>query len=118
MPFRYNKILKFLAILLFSFELLAPACLPDHELGETRQPSDQASLNALSPSFDYLSHLIFEEASSEEREGKDDVFTDLFVMDVFNVLVKFEPAEVTWQLPKEQFDTQPALYRLHRILLI
>lgn len=117
MPFRYNKILKFLAILLFSFELLAPACLPQ-ESGETHSPRNQASLNDLSHSFDYISHLLFEEASSEEREGKDDVFTDLFVMDVFNALVKFESAEVTWQLPKEQFDSQPALYRLHRILLI
>lgn len=118
MPLRYNKILKYLAILLFSFELLAPACLPDSESEQEFQLQDHARITAVSHSFDYIAQLLFEEASSEEREGKYDALTDLFGMDVFNVLVKFEPAEITWPLPKEHFDTQPALYRLHRILLI
>jgi len=117
MPFRYNKILKLFAILLFSFEMMAPAVLmATPEIHPERQHAK--SLNESDRSIDFLTHLIFEEVSSEEREGKDDCLIGISFIELFSELQKFEPIQITWSLPKEHFDTQPPLFTLHRVLLI
>jgi hypothetical protein len=58
MPFRYNKILRLFAILLFSFEMLAPAVLmatPEN----TRKVNYTKSLNKSQRPIDFLTHLHF-----------------------------------------------------------
>ena len=117
MPFRYSKILRLFAILLFSFEMLAPAVLM--ATPETYPESQQTeSLNKSERSIDFLTHLIFEEVNSEEREGKNDCLIGISFIELFSELQKFEPIQVTWSLPKEHFDTHPPLFTLHRVILI
>jgi len=114
----YNKILRIFAILIFSFELLAPALL----LGATENnlPCEKAKINLSEQSqpIDLIAHLIFEEINNEEREGKDDYLISVCFTEVFNELQKFESVQITWSLPKDRFDTQPSLFTLHRVLLI
>jgi hypothetical protein len=117
MLLRYNKILRVFAILLFSFEMLAPALW----LGDHQSNIDQKSTTFLSnsnQSIDLITHLICEEVNNEEREGKDHYLIDVCFVEVFNELQKFEPVKITWSLPKDRFDIQPSLYTLHRVLLI
>ncbi len=118
MQLTYHKVLKLAAILLFSFELLAPAVFASAEL-PTDLTSEQTNFASLSPSFDLFSHLIFEETSSEEeREGKAHAFVSISYIEVFNVLQKFKPTNTRCLLPTERFTTRPSLYTLHRVLLI
>ncbi len=120
MPLRYNKILKLFAILIFSFELLAPVALIASQKGlsENASSKDSYSIRETTQSVDLLSQLIFEEVGCEEREGKNDCFISVCFVEVFSELKKFEPIQITWSLPKDQFDTQPSLFKLHRVLLI
>ncbi len=117
MPFRYNKALKLFAILLFSFEMLAPAVLITSPETSLDSPNSKR-LSESNRTVDLLAHLIFEEVGSEEREGKDDCLIGLNFTEVFNELQKFENTQITWSLPKDRFDTQPSLFKLHRVLLI
>ncbi len=119
MPLRYNKILKLFAILIFSFELLAPVALVASRKGTGEDVSSKNSYNikGSTQSVDLLSQLIFEEAGSEEREGKDDCLLSVCFVELFNELKKFEPVQITWSLPVDQFDTQPSLFKLHRYFL-
>jgi hypothetical protein len=117
MLLRYNKILRIFAILLFSFEMLAPALwLGDHESSITQKSTTYFSHE--NQSIDLIAHLICEEANSEEREGKNDYLIDVSFVEVFNELEKFQPVQISWSLPKDRFDIQPSLYTLHRVLLI
>ncbi|MEQ1584692.1 MAG: hypothetical protein ABL895_02345 [Cyclobacteriaceae bacterium] len=120
MPLRYNKILKLFAILLFSFELLAPAALiaAPTESFNSQESQSISNLSESAQSFDLLSHLIFEEVYNEVREGKDDCLISVCFVEVFSELQKFEPVLITWVLPKDRFDIQPSLYTLHGVLLI
>lgn len=120
MPLRYNKILKLFAILVFSFELLAPAILiaAPKESFNDNETKELSSIYESVHSFDLLSHLIFEEINNEEKEGKDDYLISVCFIEVFNELQKFEPILITGSLPKDRFDTQPSLYTLHRVFLI
>jgi hypothetical protein len=120
MPLRYNKILKLFAILIFSFELLAPFAFiaSQKEATEDTPSKDGYSIRESIQSVDLLSHLIFEEVGSEEREGKNDCFISVCFVEVFSELKKFEPVRITWSVPKDQFDTQPSLFKLHRALII
>jgi hypothetical protein len=118
MLLRYNKILRVLSILLFSLELLAPALLlgaPENNLHSANTTSHITNQNQ---AIDLISHLIFEETNSEEREGKDDCFLSVCFIEVFSDLQKFQPVYITRSLPKDQFDIQPSLFTLHRVLLI
>jgi hypothetical protein len=116
MPFRYNKILRLFAILLFSFEMLAPAVLVATPENPKTQHSE--SVNESQRPIDFLTHLLFEEVNNEEREGKNDGLVGLSCTELFSELQKFEPIQVTGSLPKEHFDTHPPLFTLHRVLLI
>jgi hypothetical protein len=118
MLLRFNKVLRVFAILLFSFELFAPALLlgaPEHDLNSKNSISQLSEQN---PPIDLITHLIFEEINNEEREGKNDFLISVCFIEVFNELQKFEPVQITWSLPKDHFDTQPSLFTLHRVLLI
>lgn len=118
MQLRYNKVLKLIAILLFSFELLAPAAFSSTENGNSTAITDTTKYSTLSHSLDFLSHLIFEESGSEEEREAKHTLNSLVFTEVFSELQKFEPLNVTWSSPIERFDTQPALFRLHRVLII
>jgi hypothetical protein len=116
MLLKSNKILKLVAILLFLFELLAPAVFA------TTQPSSEVksegiNFTSFSHSFDLFSGLIFEEAS-EEREGKDHTLTGICFVEIFSILQKFKPVNTSWLTPHQRFDIQPSLFTLHRVLLI
>ena len=118
MSLRYKQIFRLLAVLVFTFELLAPALFCHSEIA-SESINNQKLLVDHSGSLDLLSHLIFEEVSNEEsREGKEHGLTQLWFTELFSVLRKFEPTNVTWTLPRERFDTQPSLFTLHRVLLI
>jgi hypothetical protein len=118
MKLRHSNILKVFAILLFSFELFAPVIVPvtsvyQNNFSETTiQPATQTQ------PFDLLSHLLFEEVSSEEREGKGDFPTTLCYIELFNALQKFKPVQITQPFSKEHYDTHPPLFTLHRVLVI
>ncbi len=116
MPLRYNKILTLFAILLFSFELLAPSVLIAK--AKRIEPDGTSTLGQSNQSFDFLSHLIFEEVGSEEREGKNDCLMGPCFTEVFNNLQKFQPVHIPWSLTKKRFDTHPPLFALHGVLLI
>lgn len=118
MLLRYNKILRIFAILLFSFELLAPAVLLGAPEGNLTSANTISHYSDQNQPIDLIAHLIFEEVNNEEREGKDDYLISVCFVEVFNELQKFEPIHVTWSLAKDRFDTQPSLYTLHRVLLI
>lgn len=109
--------LRIFAILLFSFEMLAPALwLGDHVSCITQKST--TCLSDQNQPIDLITHIICEEASNEEREGKDDYLIDVCFIEVFNELQKFQPVQITWSPPKDRFDIQPSLYTLHRVLLI
>jgi hypothetical protein len=117
MGLRSNSILKYFIILLFSFELLAPAFM----VGPLTQHFDKTSDTQYSQhigSLDYLTAFLFEESSSEEREGKDYVIEFLFVADIFNELMKFEHTSICRSYVQDQISSQPSLYTLHRVLRI
>ncbi|MBL7871063.1 MAG: hypothetical protein JNM78_05595 [Cyclobacteriaceae bacterium] len=120
MPLRYNKILKLFAILIFSFELLAPVGLSASQNGtfEDSSLNNRSSVRESTQSVDSLSQLIFEEVGSEEREDKNECLISVCFVEVFSELQKFEPVHIAGSLPKDQFDTQPPLFTLHRVLLI
>lgn len=118
MRLSHSKILKFLFILLFSFELFAPVLVPASSACQNSFSKATVQQAEQTQSFDFFSHFIFEEVSSEEREGKDDFLTGLCYRELFSELQKFETVQITWPLPKEHFDTHPPLFTLHRELLI
>jgi len=118
MLLRYNKILRVLAIFLFSFQLLAPALILGSPESVLAAKNIKIQISEQNQPADLITHLIFEEANSEEREGKDDYLISVCFIEVFNELQKFQPVHITWSLPKDRFDTQPSLFTLHRVLLI
>lgn len=118
MDLKHSKILKLAAILIFSFELLAPALFAFTEL-EGDLKAGQAKFNTNPHSFTVLSNLVFEEVSNEEeREGKDDTLISFSFIEIFNVLQKFKPDNITWLLPVNRSERQPSLFTLYRVLLI
>jgi hypothetical protein len=119
MSLRYNKVLKLFAILIFSIELIVPTLVAAFEQDHVPTAKSGAQLTNVITSVDFLTTLLCEEASNEEeREGKDDYVICVAYTEVFSHLQKFEPSRITWTQPKEKFDIQPSLYRLHRVLLI
>jgi len=118
MLLRYNKMLRIFAILLFSFELLAPALWLHNDGSEPATPKLSFHFSEQTQPIDLISHLLFEEVNNEEREGKDDFLIGVCYTEVFNELQKFVPMQINWSLPKDRFNIQPSLYTLHRVLLI
>ena len=110
--------LRIFAILLFRFELFAPALWLQNDNNALTSQKSTFQFSEQTQPLDLITHLLFEEANNEEREGKDDFLIDVCYIEVFNVLQKFIPLQVNWSLPKDRFDIQPSLYTLHRVLLI
>jgi hypothetical protein len=117
MKLRSFTILKYLVILLFSFELLAPSFIASSERQGEERPQNYSFTN-YTGTVDYLSALLYEENSSEERESKDSLYPSIYFFDVLNDLEKFKTQSVPRLVEKERFDTQPSLYTLHRVLRI
>lgn len=114
--------MKLLVILLFLFELLAPACYASVFEKTTDQEASTSTLLTSAHSAGWLSLALFEESTSEEeREDKGDA---LFLVDsclcieLFSTLQKFEPVNVTYSRPKEHFDVHPPLFTLHCVYTI
>jgi hypothetical protein len=117
MGLRSNSILKYFILLLFTFELLAPAFMGGPLAQRINKSSDtQYTQHAGSP--DCLTAFLFEESNSEEREGKDYDVDFLFVADTFNVLKKFEQTNACRSYVQDRINSQPALYTLLRVLRI
>ena len=117
MGLRSNSILKHFIILLFSFELLAPAFMTG-PLTQHFDKSSDAQYSQHIGSLDNLTAFLFEESNSEEREGKDYDVEFLFVADTFNELEKFVQTSICRSYVQERINSQPSLYTLHRVLRI
>jgi len=118
MLLRSSKVLRILAILLFSFEVLAPALWHGESDKIIEAQKTTTYFCDQNQPIDLISHLIFEEVNNEEKEGKDYDLLSVSYVEVFNELEKFIPHQVVGPLPKDRFDIQPALYKLHSVLII
>jgi len=90
MAVRNFTLLKVLVLLIFSFELLAPAVLTSHE--SSREESNLILTNGHS-NLNLFASLLCEEANGEEgREGKEHktfaIFTVINFVSVFQCLIR------------------------------
>lgn len=114
MQLRNSYLLKFFAILLFSFELVAPALLNTEAQLDTRRDSNHIHLSAAQSAINSL--LFLEECNEEEREGKDALPLSIALFD-FKSLSIFSDSRssyATLHSNQSQFDTHPPLYQLHQ----
>ena len=129
MRLRSNKALKFFAILLFSFEMTAPALIPaiGDDVNSVRQDRGQRSYSNASPLTTFIYSLIFEENNGEgegeeERESKDHKFTicfsDFGFAEAYITLITTETRHIAWAEPYETTATQPPLFTLFHTYLI
>jgi len=124
MLLRQCKAMKFLSVLLFLSELLAPAVFASVSDVSLAREDSRVMLISTTHQQSLMALALFEESSSEgEREGKgsDEVFA--FVdhtccIELFNTLEKFEPVKAEIALIKERFDTHPPLFTLHCVYTI
>jgi hypothetical protein len=113
---RKNNALKFFAILLFSFELLAPSLFGSTS-SELRIENDSKltfaqSLHSLSSFF------LLEERNEEEREGKDILFSPS-LYPIYWFTVSQETKEFQSQLFLNRDSSLPqSLFKLHCTFLI
>lgn len=121
MGLRTNNVLKFFVLLLFSLEFMAPAILVDAADAESNQ--DKVQLLDGAHRQNILFSIFSEELTENEegREGQKDtiLFEDLSF--VFNFLhaVAAEPTSCKYSsFISDQFDTQPALFKLNCTFLI
>ncbi|HMJ71292.1 MAG TPA: hypothetical protein VK508_20490 [Cyclobacteriaceae bacterium] len=120
MNLRTSKVLKYFAILLFSFEMIAPALIPAAE-----QPQDvyesESYTNATHPT-NLISSLLFEEntGEEEERESKDKhtlYLVDLGFDRVFIQLGTAETRQTSWTEPHKKSASQPLFALFHSYLI-
>lgn len=122
MGLRTNKVLKFFALLLFSLEFMAPAILVDIANAESNQ--DKVQLVADGAHHQNILFSIFSEEITENEEGragqKDTIlFADFGFNTSYLRLLFTEPVRCKYSsLISEQFDTQPALFKLNCTFLI
>jgi hypothetical protein len=122
MGLRRNRALKFFAILLFSFEMIAPALLAsgsDNRQGnETRVYSNDGGF------INFISSLLCEEnnGEEEERESKDHkspfIFSDFIFHDLSAGLTINETRQTSWAKPHETTSSQPSRFTLFHTYLI
>ncbi len=118
MVLRNNQALKFFAILLFSFELLAPAFL---SISQVNTIADGSTKNTLSASHTNIYALLaIEEINEEEREGKNllsalgesySLQKNFFIEDSFR-------HQTSFSFDQYLSIAHRPLYRLNRTLLI
>jgi hypothetical protein len=92
MAVRNFTILKLLALLIFTFELLAPVVLMSTEANSTRD--DRVPHITTQGQLNLFASLICEEAGEEGREGKEDKalfdFTEVNFVAVFQCLIRLD----------------------------
>jgi hypothetical protein len=118
MQLRNNHLLKIFAILLFSFELLAPTLLSGHCQEATMSDSSKKSLSVAQSNIYYF--LFLEECNEEEREGKDALPPSLELHAFKNLAFSNHTRGTSRPLHSKQslFDTHPPLYQLNQTFLI
>jgi hypothetical protein len=116
MHLRKFVLVKYLVILLFAFELLAPAFL-DEALSLLDNFGSSLSLQKATNQIDVLGILFIEESGSAERNEKNGIDT-AHCTETFSALMQFKPCSITWLLPNKKNNSQPSLYTLHRVLRI
>lgn len=123
MKLRKNKALKFFAILLFSFEMIAPALISGSGEADASRDSRETMLTNGGHLTNFISSLLFEENSGEEeeRESKDHkaqfCYIDFTLVQPFN-LASTETRQTSWVEPHETTATQPPLFTLFHTYLI
>jgi hypothetical protein len=118
MQLRNSSVLKFFAILLFSFELLAPTLLSAGNQEATMSDSSKKSLSVAQANI--YSFLFLEECNEEEREGKDALPLFIEFYSVRNLAFANNTCSINIPLHSKQnlFDTHPPLYQLNQTFLI
>jgi len=121
MALRKSTFLKLLALLLFSFELLAPVYLSS-KVEKQAEENSHVQLNESTP-LSVFSSLLYEEAGSEEeREGKESQRAFQFIAEVnfvsaFSGRVQSENVSYSEDIRKQLFphNSLNKLYSIFRI---
>jgi hypothetical protein len=122
MQLRKSKILKILAIILFSFELLAPsifAFTPENDFELDRTGRSTLSQAHLSSGLSAL--LLFEELGEEEIEDKSDIPLDLtffYSSYLFDSHILKNGLSLSLAKTKQIANIHPPLFVLYRVFLI
>ncbi len=118
MQLRNSYLLKFFAILLFSFELMAPALLNTEAQPDDSDARDQSHLTAAQSSINSL--LFLEECNEEEREGKDalPLAIEVYLFKYLSLANYSCRTNIPLQSRQNLFDTHPPLYQLYQVFLI
>jgi hypothetical protein len=124
MRLRTSKALKLFAILLFSFEMIAPALVSVSCDPSARRDSRETFLVDANHLPSLISSLLMEENSGEEeeeRESKDHrastYYTDLVFVQAFELIIS-DTRQTAWVEPHETTATQPKLFALlHQYLI-
>jgi hypothetical protein len=118
MRLRTSKALKLFAILLFSFEMIAPALISISCEPNASRDSRETLLVDANHLPSLIASLLMEENSGEEeeeRESKDHrapiYFTDLVFIQAFELII-FDTRQTAWVKPHETTATQPKLFAL------
>jgi hypothetical protein len=110
--------LKLLAFVFFCLEVVSPMLLRSADAEVVTASPVQTQLTDHSVSVDFFTQLLFEEAGKEGKEENETFLFWVCLAIVFSHLLKFQTACINWKLPCLQFDTRPALFTLHRVLII
>lgn len=123
MGLRTNKALKFFAILLFSFEMIAPALIAS--VSEPLELSQETSVYSNEGHLtNIISSLLCEEnnGEEEERESKDHkshaLLSDFDAFEYFATRITTETRQTSWVEPHETTASQPPLFTLFHSYLI
>ncbi|MCE2994382.1 MAG: hypothetical protein ACK5RG_12935 [Cyclobacteriaceae bacterium] len=110
--------MKFFAILLFSFELLAPALLNSTIEFSASGASDKSHLSVAQTTINSL--LFLEECNEEEREGKDalPLAIELYSAKYLSFANHSSRTYIPLHSRQNLFDTHPPLYQLNQVFLI
>lgn len=108
MSLRTSKLLKYFAIVLFSFEMIAPALISTFDRDSDSQ---------------YASILFEENSGEEEERGSKDHKPTLYLNDfsfvqVFIELRTTQARQTSWVDPQQRSTSQPALFTLLHTYLI
>jgi len=117
MQLRKSYILKFFALLLFCFELLAPSLIIS-ECSDGKE-TDSASYTSAFKSNIYA-FLFLEECNEEEREGKDTLplCIELYSFRHLSLSTDTRSISIPLHAKLNLFDTHPPLYQLNQVFLI
>ena len=121
MHLRHNKILKLVAILLFSFELLLPSIFGTVLDTDFALAQHGLSVSTSKPRTGFSTFLLFEEKGEEEREGKESFalgFLNFFSCSTYNASSQNTSIELSLVDIKRLFNTHLPLFKLHQVFLI